>query len=107
MKAVFLFTNGKNVLDAHRSCLLGGGSFGHPVQLLKRMDLRVSPIIYTLFEQCDILNLSNCTEIDEWDSFVQFAKLKAVFLFRNGKMSWILTGAVSLETVLLGTQDNC
>ena len=32
-------------------------------------------------------------------------KLKAVFLFTNGKMSWMLTGAVSLETFLLGTQD--
>ena len=27
-------------------------------------------------------------------------KLKAVFLFTNGKTSWMLTGAVSLETVL-------
>ena len=48
-----------------------------------------------------------CTEIDGWDSFVQFAKLKVVFLFTNGKMAWMLTGAVSLETVLLDTQENC
>ena len=26
-------------------------------------------------------------------------------LFTNGKMSWMLTGAVYLETVILGTQD--
>ena len=35
--------------------------------------------------------------------FVQFAKLKTVFLFTNGKMSWKLEGAACLETVLLGT----
>ena len=29
----------------------------------------------------------------------------AVFIFTNGKMSWMLMGAVSLETVLLGIQD--
>ena len=34
-------------------------------------------------------------------------QIKVVFLFTNGKMSWMLTGAVSLETVLLGTQDKC
>ena len=50
----FLIYEWKNVLDAQGSCLLGGGSFGHEVQLLKWMDLRVSTIIYTLFEQCDI-----------------------------------------------------
>ena len=44
----FLINEWKNVMDAHRSRLLGGGSFGHPGQLLKWMDLRV------LFEQCDI-----------------------------------------------------
>ena len=44
----------KNVMDAHRSSLLGNGSFGHPVQMLKWMDLRVPPILYTLFDQCDI-----------------------------------------------------
>ena len=33
-------------MDAHRSRLLGGGSFGHPGQvLLEQMDLRVSPIL--------------------------------------------------------------
>ena len=26
-KSLFLFTNGKNVMDAHRSCLLGDGFF--------------------------------------------------------------------------------
>ena len=41
-------------MDAHRSCLFGDGSFGHPGQLLKQMDLNVSPILQTLFEQCDI-----------------------------------------------------
>ena len=40
-------------------------------------------------------------------SFLQFARLKADFLFTNEKMPWMLTGAVSLETVLLGTQDKC
>ena len=44
----------KNVTDAYRSRLLGDGSFGHPGQLLNWMDLRVSPILHTLFEQCDI-----------------------------------------------------
>ena len=38
---------------------------------------------------------------DGWDSFVQFAKLMGV----NRKMSWMLIRDVSLETVLLGTQD--
>ena len=49
------------------------------------MALRVFPILYTLFDQFDIKNLSECTEIDGWDSFFQFDKLKAVFLFTNGK----------------------
>ena len=35
----------------------------------------------------------------------QFAKLKEVFLFTNGKVSWMLKGAVSLETVVLSIQD--
>ena len=35
-------------MDAHVSCLLGDGSFGHPGQLLKSMDLRVSQILRTL-----------------------------------------------------------
>ena len=50
----FLINEWKNVMDGHRSRLLGDGSFGHPGQLLKWMDLRVSPILHTLFEQCDI-----------------------------------------------------
>ena len=37
-------------MDAHRSCLLVDGSFG---QLLKWMDLRVSTILYTSFDQCE------------------------------------------------------
>ena len=32
----------------------GDGSFGHPGQILKWMDLRVSPILYKLFDKCDI-----------------------------------------------------
>ena len=36
-------------MNAHGSCLLGDGSFGHPGQLLKYMELRVSPILRTLF----------------------------------------------------------
>ena len=43
-----------NVRDAHRSRLLGDGSFGHPGQMLKWMDLTVSPILLTLFDQFDI-----------------------------------------------------
>ena len=35
-------------MDAHGSCLLGDGYFGHPGQLLKLVDLRVSPILRTL-----------------------------------------------------------
>ena len=44
----------KKVMDAHRSHLLRDGSFGQPEQVLKWMDLRVSPILYTVFDQCDI-----------------------------------------------------
>ena len=50
----FLIYKFKNVIGAHGSLLLGDGSFGHPGQLLKWMDLRVSPILYTLFDQFDI-----------------------------------------------------
>ena len=50
----FLINEWKNVMHAHRSRLLGDGSFGHQGQLLKWMDLRDSPILHTLFEQCDI-----------------------------------------------------
>ena len=56
-------------MDAHGSRLLGDGSVWHPGQMLKRMDLRVSPLLYLLFDQCDIKNLSDCTEIDGCDSF--------------------------------------
>ena len=49
----FLIFKWKNFIDAHGSRLLGD-SVGHPGQLLKWMDLRVSPILYTLFDQCDI-----------------------------------------------------
>ena len=41
-------------MGAHGSCLFGDGSFGHPGQMLNWMDLRVSPILYTLFDHCDI-----------------------------------------------------
>ena len=61
-------------MDAHRSCLLGDRSFGHPGQMLKWMDLRVSRIFNTLFDQCDIKNLSDCAEIDGWDSFSSFSE---------------------------------
>ena len=50
----FLIYEWNNVIDAHRSRLLGNGSFGHPGQMLKWTDLRVSPILYTLFDRCDI-----------------------------------------------------
>ena len=102
----FLIYEWKNVMDAHGSRLLGDISFGNPGQLLKLLDLRVSPILYTLFDQCDIQNPSDGTESDGWDIFVQFAELMAVFLFTNEKMSRMLKGAVSLKAVLLGTQDN-
>ena len=49
----FLIFKWKNVMDAHGSRVLGH-SVGHPGQLLKWMDLRVSPIFYTLFDQCVI-----------------------------------------------------
>ena len=50
----FLINEWKTVMDAHRSRLLGDGSFGYARQLLKWMDLRVSPILHKLFEPCDI-----------------------------------------------------
>ena len=50
----FLIYEWKNVIDAHNSRLLGDGSFGRPGQMLKWMDLRVSPILRTMFDQCDI-----------------------------------------------------
>ena len=46
----FLINEWKNVMDAHMSCLLGDGPFGHPGKLFKWMDLRDSPILHTLFE---------------------------------------------------------
>ena len=50
----FLIFEWKNVMDAHGSRLLGDGSFGHSGQMLKWMDLRVSPILGKLFDRCDI-----------------------------------------------------
>ena len=50
----FSFLQIKNVMDAHEGRLLGDGSFEHPGQMFKWMDLRVSPIVYTLLDQCDI-----------------------------------------------------
>ena len=47
----FLIYEWKNVMDAHGSRRLGDGSFGHLGKLLKWMDLRVSPLLYTLFDQ--------------------------------------------------------
>ena len=44
----------KNDTDAHEGCLFGDGCFEHPGQMLKWIVLRVSPILYTLFDQCDI-----------------------------------------------------
>ena len=40
----------KTVIDAYGGRLLGDGSFEHPGQMLKWMVLRVSPILYTLFD---------------------------------------------------------
>ena len=54
IEGVFHIYKWKNVMGAHRSRILGDGSFWHPGQMLKWMDLRVSPILYTLFYQCDI-----------------------------------------------------
>ena len=53
-ESAFLIYEWKNDMGAHRSSLLEDGLFGHPGQMLKWMDLRVSPILYTLFDQCDI-----------------------------------------------------
>ena len=50
----FLIYEWKNVMGAHGSRLLGDGSFWHPGQILKWMNLRVSLILNTLFDQCDI-----------------------------------------------------
>ena len=61
----FLIYDWRNVMGAHGSRLIGDGSFGHPGQMLKSMDLRVSPILYTLFD----LKFKDCTEVDGWDSF--------------------------------------
>ena len=41
-------------MDAHGGHLLGDGCFVHPGQMLNWMNLRVSPILNTLFDQCDI-----------------------------------------------------
>ena len=40
-------------MDAHKSHLLGDSSFGAPRTNVK-MDLRVSPILRSLFDCCDI-----------------------------------------------------
>ena len=48
------YSSMEKFMDAHGSRLLGDGSFGHPGQMLKWMDLRVSPILNTLFDHCDI-----------------------------------------------------
>ena len=45
-------------MDAEMSSLLGDGSFWHPGQMFKWIDLRVSLILRTLFDKCDIQNLS-------------------------------------------------
>ena len=50
----FLIYKWKNVTDAREGRLLGDCSFEHPGQMLKWMDLKVSPILHTLFDQCDI-----------------------------------------------------
>ena len=44
----------KNVMDAQGSRLLGDGSFLHPGQMIKWMDLRVSPILYTMLKWMDL-----------------------------------------------------
>ena len=54
IESAFLIYEWKNVIGAHGSRLLGDDSFGHTGQMIKCMDLRVSPILYTLFDQCDI-----------------------------------------------------
>ena len=54
IESAFLIYECKNDMGAHRSSLLEDGSFEHPGHMLKWMDLRISPILYTLFEQCDI-----------------------------------------------------
>ena len=41
----------KNVMDAHGTVSNGDGCFEHPGQMLKWMVLRVSPILYILFDQ--------------------------------------------------------
>ena len=69
-------------MNAHRSRLPGDGSFGHAEQMFKWMDLIISVILYTFFDQCDIQNLRNCTEIDGWDSFGQF--------FVNGPLTVVM-----------------
>ena len=56
-------------MDAHGDRLLGDGSFEHPGQMLKWMDLIAFPILYTLFDQCGIQDLSDYTEIYGWDRF--------------------------------------
>ena len=51
----FLIYEGENVMNAHRDRLLEDGSFGDLGQLLRWMDLRVSPILYIDIE--DLFNV--------------------------------------------------
>ena len=53
----FLINEWENAMDAHGSRLLGNSSFGHPGQMLKWLDLRNSPILYTLFDHYDIFKI--------------------------------------------------
>ena len=50
IESAFLIYEWKNDMGAHWSSLLEDGSFGHSGQMLKWMDLRISPILQTLFE---------------------------------------------------------
>ena len=50
--------------------------------------------------------LSYCTEIDGSDSFSSKPDRRRLSYLRMEKMSWMLTGAVSVEAVLLGTRTN-
>ena len=54
--------------------------FWAPRTLLKWVDLRVSPILYTVFEHCDIQNLSDCTEM-----FCPVCQIEGVFYLRMEK----------------------
>ena len=76
----FLINELKNAMDAHGSRLRGNSYFGHPGQMLKWMDLRVSSILYTLFDHYDIFKIKVIALCClKW--FVRFAKLMAVFIY--------------------------